>query len=59
MTSEVTADGQQVVLVVEDEVLIRMVISDYLRTCGYRVIEATSAEEFPSVGRVSIHISGF
>lgn len=33
------------VLVVEDEVLIRMVISEYLRDCGYRVIEAASADE--------------
>jgi CheY-like chemotaxis protein len=33
------------VLVVEDEVLIRMVISQYLRDCGYRVIEAGSADE--------------
>jgi CheY-like chemotaxis protein len=36
---------EQVVLVVEDEILIRMVIADYLRSCGYRVIEATSADE--------------
>ncbi|MCB8880693.1 response regulator [Acidisoma cellulosilytica] len=35
----------QTVLVVEDEVLVRMVISDYLRECGYRVIEAGNAEE--------------
>ena len=34
-----------VVLVVEDEILIRMVIADYLRGCGYRVIEAASADE--------------
>lgn len=33
------------VLVVEDEVFIRMVISDYLRKCGYRVIEAANADE--------------
>jgi CheY-like chemotaxis protein len=33
------------VLVVEDEVLTRMVISEYLRQCGYRVIEASSADE--------------
>jgi CheY-like chemotaxis protein len=33
------------VLVVEDEVLIRLVIADYLRECGYRVHEAVSAEE--------------
>jgi CheY-like chemotaxis protein len=36
---------QETVLVVEDEVFIRMVISDYLRGCGYKVIEAVSADE--------------
>jgi CheY-like chemotaxis protein len=35
----------EVVLVVEDEILVRYVISDYLRECGYKVIEASSAEE--------------
>jgi CheY-like chemotaxis protein len=35
----------QTVLVVEDEVIIRLVIADYLRECGYRVHEAVSAEE--------------
>lgn len=38
-------DPPQVVLVVEDEILVRMVIADYLRSCGYRVIEAASADE--------------
>ena len=32
-------------LVVEDEVLIRLVIADYLRDCGYKVHEAVSGEE--------------
>jgi DNA-binding NtrC family response regulator len=36
---------QETVLVVDDEVLVRMVIAAYLRDCGYRVIEAASAEE--------------
>lgn len=44
--AEISPDTQsQTVLVVEDEVLIRMVIADYLRECGYRVIEAGNAAE--------------
>jgi CheY-like chemotaxis protein len=35
----------QTILVVEDEVFVRMVISDYLRSCGYKVIEAANADE--------------
>lgn len=33
------------VLVVEDEVLLRLIIADYLRDCGFRVIEAADADE--------------
>src|SRR4030095_13624415 len=33
------------ILVVEDEVLIRLVISDYLRECGFKVYEAGTAAE--------------
>jgi DNA-binding NtrC family response regulator len=33
------------ILVVEDEVLIRMAISQYLRDCGFKVIEAANADE--------------
>jgi DNA-binding response OmpR family regulator len=33
------------ILVVEDEVLIRMAVADYLRECGYRVLEASNAAE--------------
>jgi len=36
---------QETVLVVDDEVLVRMVIAAYLRDCGYLVIEAASADE--------------
>jgi CheY-like chemotaxis protein len=35
----------QTVLVVEDEVFVRLVISEYLRSCGYKVIEAANADE--------------
>jgi len=33
------------ILVVEDEVLIRLAVADYLRDCGYRVLEAGNASE--------------
>jgi CheY-like chemotaxis protein len=33
------------ILVVEDDVLVRMPISQYLRDCGYRVIEAANAQK--------------
>jgi len=33
------------ILIVEDEVLIRLVLADFLRGCGFRVVEAASATE--------------
>lgn len=33
------------ILIVEHDVLIRMVIADYLRECGYKVLEAASGDE--------------
>ena len=41
--------SQETVLVVEDDVLIRMPIAQYLRDCGYRVIEAANADEAMAV----------
>jgi CheY-like chemotaxis protein len=37
--------ARKVILVVEDEVLIRMVVADYLRDWGYQVVEAGNADE--------------
>ena len=49
MTSPDTTSPQSAptstILVVDDEVLIRMTICQYLRECGYKVIEAASADE--------------
>jgi CheY-like chemotaxis protein len=42
---DVTAAPTETVLVVDDEVLVRMVIAAYLRDCGYRVIEAADTNE--------------
>jgi DNA-binding response OmpR family regulator len=33
------------ILVVEPDILVRMTIADYLRTCGYKVIEAVTADD--------------
>jgi CheY-like chemotaxis protein len=33
------------ILVVEDEILVRLAIADYLRDCGYTVIEAADSDE--------------
>lgn len=33
------------ILIVEDEILIRLELADYLRDCGYRVLEAANADE--------------
>jgi CheY-like chemotaxis protein len=35
----------ETVLVIEPEVLVRVMVSQYLRECGYRVVEAVSADE--------------
>jgi CheY-like chemotaxis protein len=35
----------ETVLVVEDEVLLRLIVAEYLRDCGYKVIEAANADE--------------
>lgn len=35
----------QTILVVEDEILVRLTIADYLRECGYKVHEAVNARE--------------
>jgi CheY-like chemotaxis protein len=36
---------QETILVVEDDVLVRMPIAQYLRDCGYKVIEASNSDE--------------
>lgn len=37
------------ILLVEDEVLVRLVIAEHLRDCGYRVLEAATASEAMAV----------
>jgi CheY-like chemotaxis protein len=44
-TSDRTVPAAHTILIVEDEVLIRLVIAEYLRDCGYTVHEAAHADE--------------
>jgi DNA-binding NtrC family response regulator len=37
--------GMHTVLVVEDEMMVRLPIAEYLRDCGYNVVEASDASE--------------
>jgi CheY-like chemotaxis protein len=48
MTSTTAASSEasiSTIVFVDDEVLVRMTICQYLRECGYKVIEAASADE--------------
>jgi DNA-binding response OmpR family regulator len=42
-------DSIQTILVVEDEVLIRLPLAEYFRDCGYRVFEASNVAEAKAV----------
>ena len=49
MASSEEATPQRAVLVVEDEILIRSAVAEFLRGAGYRVIEAADAGEAVAV----------
>ncbi len=49
--------GPETILVVEDEVLIRLAVADYLRACGYRVLEASTGEEAQAIFGNDQHIA--
>jgi DNA-binding response OmpR family regulator len=40
------SEPQQCVLILEPQILIRMVVAQYLRECGYAVIEGVQAADF-------------
>jgi DNA-binding response OmpR family regulator len=45
LRSDTAPKGEETILVLEREVLTRAFLADYLRSCGYRVLEARSAAE--------------
>jgi two-component system, response regulator PdtaR len=50
------AAKQPTVLVVEDEILIRLMIAEELRSCGFAVIEAADADEAETVLQSTVSI---
>jgi DNA-binding response OmpR family regulator len=55
-TQNPSPEPPSTVIVVEPEILARMVIADYLRGCGYKVIETGSADDVFAVLRSDIKI---
>lgn len=43
--TERSVEGKHVILLVESEVLVRHALADYLRDCGYKVLEAAGTHE--------------
>jgi len=54
---EPSSTAIETILVVDDEVIARMVISEYLRDCGYKVIEAAdTAEALTVLEHAGLHV---
>jgi DNA-binding response OmpR family regulator len=51
-------DNQTTIIVLEPDVIVRTEISDFLRECGYRVIEGVNAEDVREIikSRTRIHV---
>jgi DNA-binding response OmpR family regulator len=62
-----TNEPQMSILFLEPEILIRMVVAQYLRDCGYIVIEGVEADDFrslidsgkqPHIVLIDVHLRG-
>lgn len=59
MQTDQTRVQNRTILVAEEDVLVRMSLTDYLRGCGYKVREARSADEAIQLlddGRISVDV---
>ncbi len=50
------ADKSSTILVMEPDVLVRMTIADYLRECGYKVVESSSGDDVLTILSTEIDI---
>jgi CheY-like chemotaxis protein len=50
------APNRQIILVVEDDAIIRMDIAEGMRTCGWRVVEAGSATEAIAIFEAGVSV---
>jgi len=49
--------ASETILLVNDDVIVRMALADYLRGCGYRVVEAANADEALTVlNEPTVHV---
>jgi CheY-like chemotaxis protein len=55
-SSESAGTPPPTVLVVADDVLVRMAVSDYLRECGYNVVETSDAGEAIEVMKAAVGV---
>ena len=50
------AAASSTILVVEPDILVRMVVADYLRGCGYAVVEGVNADDALTILRAKIPV---
>jgi CheY-like chemotaxis protein len=49
-------ENPSTILIVEDEILIRLTVADYLRECGFHVLEASNADEAVRVLEAEVEV---
>ena len=51
-----SAPGRLTIMVVEPDILVRMVLAEYLRDCGYKVVEGGCADDVFTVLRSDVKV---
>ena len=59
LSSETIKAPTETVLVIDGDALVRIPICQYLRDCGYRVLEAANADEANHAPNENMEVAGF